>query len=202
MAEMMRLRHARYRPEDLQVYSAVPPSSVFDVHPKAGVGGIWNNAFKVMSAIPVLGVIVIRIVEVFTVSQSIVLTVCFAVIGAMLGGIFPAVMYLFRTAMNWMSNSEREEGDGTESAPQQEQTGHFASIQVECASRCMNEDVIHFTRSPGSCRSSNRYVGWSLVVAIIVILLEWIICAAHRRLRSQSHPARADNDTSPEEIPV
>ena len=42
----------------------------------------------------------------------------------------------------------------------------------------------------------------SLVAATVVILLEWIICAAHRRLRSQSRPARADNDTSPEEIPV
>ena len=145
MAEIMRLLHARYRPGDLQVHFAVPSSrGVFDVHPQRGVGGMWNNAFKVISVIPVLGVIVIRIIEVFT--------VCFAVISAMLGGIFLAVM-------NCMSNSEHEEGDGTEPAPQQE---HFALTQVECASRyvLMRILFIHFTPRSGSCPcSSNHYVG-------------------------------------------
>ena len=116
----MRLRHVRYRPEDLQVHSAVPSRS--HVHLQAGVSGFWNDAFKIMSAIPALGVIIIRIIEVFTVSQSIVLTVCFVV---MLGGISLATM-------NWLNKSEHEEGDGTESAPQQEQTGHFVSTQVVC----------------------------------------------------------------------
>jgi len=98
---------------------------------QAGAGGFWHGAFKVMSAIPVGGVIAIRVIEIFMVSQSIVLTVCFAVTSAMLGGIFPVAIHLFRKIRNWMRNSDHEEGDETESSPLQEQTGHFASTQVE-----------------------------------------------------------------------
>ncbi|KIM67709.1 hypothetical protein SCLCIDRAFT_1209817 [Scleroderma citrinum Foug A] len=111
----MRLRHVRYRPEDLQVHSAVPSRS--RVHLQAGVSGFWNDAFKIMSAIPALGVIVIRIIEVFTVSQSIVLTVCFVV---MLGGISLATM-------NWLSRSKPA----------------ISCPHRWCASRYMNEDVVH-----------------------------------------------------------
>lgn len=78
---------------------------------------MWNNAFKVISVIPILGVIVIRIIEVFTVSKSIVLTVCFAMISAMLGGIFLAVM-----------NSAR---------------AFRVNTGGVCFTLCVNEDIVH-----------------------------------------------------------
>lgn len=77
---------------------------------QAGAGGFWHDAFKLMSAIPVSGVIAIRVIEIFRVSQSIVLTVCFAVISVMLGRIFPVSLYFFCRIRNWMSNSEHGEG--------------------------------------------------------------------------------------------
>ena len=135
VTETMRLRHVRYCPEDLQVHSAVPSRS--RVHLQAGVSGFWNDAFKIMSTIPALGVIVIHIIEVFTVSQSIVLMVCFVV---MLGGISLATM-------NWLNKSEHEEGDGTESALS------FGSI---CPSRVVRHQVhvVHVTCPVSSGRNA------------------------------------------------
>ncbi|KAL4082029.1 hypothetical protein V8B97DRAFT_1926900 [Scleroderma yunnanense] len=129
MAEMMYLRYAQHLPEDL----------------RAAAGGVGHRALKVMFAIPVLGVIVIRIAEIFTVTQSVGFAICLVVISIMPMEILHAVMYLVSMARNWMSNSEVEERDETESAPLPEQTdlreGHFTSYRrgfdpsvIPCAS--------------------------------------------------------------------
>ncbi|KAL4075100.1 hypothetical protein V8B97DRAFT_1867384, partial [Scleroderma yunnanense] len=118
MAEMMRLHYARCPPEDLQV----------------GAGGIGYHTVRIIFAIPVLGVIAICVIDIFTVSQSILLAICITIISTMPGGILPTVMYFFRRARHWVGRSEWEEGDGVEMAPLPEQTisheGHFMSTEV------------------------------------------------------------------------
>ncbi|KAL4074684.1 hypothetical protein V8B97DRAFT_1916472 [Scleroderma yunnanense] len=99
MAELMRLHYARYPPEVLQ----------------AGSSDIGYRILKIMFSIPVLGVIAIRVIEIFTVSQSIVLTVCLVVISMIPGEILPAVI------------SELGEGNDMEPAPLPEQTGLYES---------------------------------------------------------------------------
>jgi len=87
-----------------------------------------------MAVTAVLGVIAIRVIDIFTVSQSIVLTVCCMVISAAPLGILPGVIYIVRS---WASRSEQEEGIEGERAPLPEQTDltlsgvRFASIQVQ-----------------------------------------------------------------------
>ncbi|KAL4075096.1 hypothetical protein V8B97DRAFT_1867281 [Scleroderma yunnanense] len=119
MAEMMRLRYARHPPEDLQ----------------AGAGSIQYGIFLFMSAIPVLGVIVIRVIEVFTVSQSIIITICFMVVTAMPGEILPAVLYFFHRVRNWVGRSRWEQGNDVEAASLPEQAvlreRHFAPTEVQ-----------------------------------------------------------------------
>ncbi|KAL4061656.1 hypothetical protein V8B97DRAFT_1879150 [Scleroderma yunnanense] len=56
--------------------------------PQASAGGTRGRAFKITFAVPVLGAIVIYAVEIFMVSQSMVLTICLVVISTMLGKIF------------------------------------------------------------------------------------------------------------------
>ncbi|KAL4079541.1 hypothetical protein J3A83DRAFT_4210432 [Scleroderma citrinum] len=73
--------------------------------PQDATGGMGHRAFKIMFAIPVLGVIAIRVFEIFTMSQSIVLTVCLVVISMMPGEILSAAMYFDRVARNWLFKS-------------------------------------------------------------------------------------------------
>ena len=42
----------------------------------------------------------------------------------------------------------------------------------------------------------------SLVIATVAILLERVICTAHRQLRTQSRPVQGVDDVGLEEIPV
>ncbi|KAL4076754.1 hypothetical protein V8B97DRAFT_1496547 [Scleroderma yunnanense] len=98
MAEMMRLRYTRLPLGGLQ----------------AGADGIGRRAFKIVFAMLVLGVIAIRTVQIFTVSQSIVITVYLVTISVMLGDILGVVLYFVSMVTNWTSLHE----------------GHFASPQV------------------------------------------------------------------------
>ncbi|KIM67986.1 hypothetical protein SCLCIDRAFT_48386, partial [Scleroderma citrinum Foug A] len=78
IAEMMRLRYARYPPLEASAGS-----------------NVGYSIFRFMSAIPILGVSAIRVIEIFTVSRSISLTVCVAMISMMSTEVPPAVMSLF-----------------------------------------------------------------------------------------------------------
>ena len=88
-----------------------------------------------MSVTAVLGVIAIRVMDIFTVSHSIVLTVCCMVISAVPLGILPGATYIARSARSWASRSEQEEGIEVERMPLSERTDlsgvRFASIQVQ-----------------------------------------------------------------------
>ena len=87
-----------------------------------------------MAVIAVLGVIAIRIMEVFTVSQSIVITVCCVMISALPLGILPGAIYIARGARFWLDKPEQN-GNQMEHAPLHQQTGSrvvcFTSIQVQ-----------------------------------------------------------------------
>ncbi|KAL4075692.1 hypothetical protein J3A83DRAFT_2017605 [Scleroderma citrinum] len=159
-----------------------------------------------MFAIPVLGVIVIRIAEIFTVTQSVGFAICLVVISIMPMEILHAVMYLVSMARNWMSNSEAEERDETESAPLPEQTdlreGHFTSAQARLRSirdtMCFvieNSAIIVLFLEPVRTVTV-------LVVTPFVEILKWIMCTAHRRLRSRDHPESTVDDTNLGAIPV
>ncbi|KIM52756.1 hypothetical protein SCLCIDRAFT_489267 [Scleroderma citrinum Foug A] len=118
MAEMMRLRYARHLP--LQV----------------GLNrGVGYSLFKFLSAIPIFGVSAIRLIEIFTLSRSIGLTVCVAVISMMPAEVPHTARSLFRRARSWVTISEREEVDGVDPTLLPEQTDlredHFTSTQVK-----------------------------------------------------------------------
>ncbi|KAL4075099.1 hypothetical protein V8B97DRAFT_1944339 [Scleroderma yunnanense] len=135
MAEMVRLRCTRV--EDLPVHSALP----FIEHhltciSQAGVTSIRQSAFGVMATIATLGIIVIRAVEIFMVSQSIVLALCFIVISAIPGEILQVAMYLFCRVGSWMNISEQEERNETALPGQTDLCeGRFASVKVQCISQ-------------------------------------------------------------------
>jgi len=61
-----------------------PSLVLWRASPQAGADTIRHGVFKVMAMTAVLGVIAIRVIDIFTVSQSIVLTVCCMVISAVL----------------------------------------------------------------------------------------------------------------------
>ncbi|KAL4075690.1 hypothetical protein V8B97DRAFT_1926913 [Scleroderma yunnanense] len=168
IAEMIYLRYTQYPSDDLQ----------------AGVGGIKYRTFKIMFAIPVLGVIIIRIVEIFQVSQFILLTLCLVVISIMPGEVLVAIMYLVRMERNCMNNSEGEEGNETESPPLPEQIGlsegHFASAQARL--RSILDTMFSVVKNSALLVlfvESVRTVA-ALVVTPVVKYLEWIMCAVHR----------------------
>ncbi|KAL4062043.1 hypothetical protein V8B97DRAFT_1878382 [Scleroderma yunnanense] len=127
MAELMRLYYPRYPPEGLQ----------------AGSGGIGYHALKIMFSIPVLGVIAIRIIEIFTVSQSIFLTVCLVVISMMPGVILPAVAYVCHRARNLANRSEIEEVNVMEPTSLPEQTRLHESRFISAQVQCFTADDIH-----------------------------------------------------------
>ncbi|KAL4065325.1 hypothetical protein J3A83DRAFT_4375854 [Scleroderma citrinum] len=167
MAELMRLHYARYPPEVLQ----------------AGSSDIGYRILKIMFSIPVLGVIAIRVIEIFTVSQSIVLTVCLVVISMIPGEILPAVMYVFHRARNWMNRSELGEGNDMEPAPLPEQTGLYESRFTSTQTRLRS---ILDTMGPA--------VGDS---AVLDLFIKSIVRSTHRRLRNGG-----PDNTGPEEVPV
>ena len=88
-----------------------------------------------MSVIVVLGVIAIRSIHIFTVSQSIVLTVCCMVISAVPLGILPGGTCIVRRARSWAIRTEQVEGIEVEHEPLPGEIGlgvaRFASVQVQ-----------------------------------------------------------------------
>ena len=100
---------------------------------QADAGDIRYTIFKAMSVIPVLGVVAIRVIEIFTVSHSIILTVCIAVISAMSAEVPPSVMTFYRRVKSWVGRWRQEEVD-VERGPEQmvaRDDGRLASIQVK-----------------------------------------------------------------------
>lgn len=100
---------------------------------QAGAGNIGYSIFKVMSVVPVLGVMTIRIIETFTVSHSIILTVCVAVISTMSAEVPPSVMAFYRRVKSWVGRWGQE-GVDVERGPEQMVglgDGRLASIQVK-----------------------------------------------------------------------
>ena len=107
--------------------------SVLTCISQAGAGDIGHNIFRVMSVVPVLGVMAIRTIETFTVSHSIILTVCVAVISTMAMEVPPSVMAFYRRVKFWIGRWRRE-GVDVERGPEQIvglDDGHPASIQVK-----------------------------------------------------------------------
>jgi len=104
--------------------------------PQAGANGeVGYSIFKLMSAIPIVGVSAIRAIEIFSLSRSISLTVCVAVISVMSTDVPLAAMSLFHTARTWVTGLEREEVNGVDPTLLPDQTdlreGHFVSTQVK-----------------------------------------------------------------------
>ncbi|KAL4080481.1 hypothetical protein J3A83DRAFT_4199563 [Scleroderma citrinum] len=192
MAETMRLHYARCPPEDLQV----------------GAGGIGYHTVRIIFTIPVLGVIAIRVIDIFTVSQSILLAICITIISTMPGGILPTVMYFFRRARHWVGRSEREEGDGVEMAPLPEQTisheGRFMSTEATLRSIfdticiTMQSIVEKGVALVLLLRSVCTII--DLVVTPAVGFLERIMIAVHHQLRCRGHPRRGQDETGLEEM--
>jgi len=106
--------------------------------PQAGADGeVGYSVFKLLSVIPIFGVSAIRVIEIFTLSRSIALTVCVAVISVMPAEVPPAAMSLFRRVRSWVTRSERDGVSGVDPALLRDQTGlregHFESTQVKWA---------------------------------------------------------------------
>ncbi|KAL4071821.1 hypothetical protein J3A83DRAFT_4236636, partial [Scleroderma citrinum] len=125
MAEMMHLQHARRPLGDLETAASA----------------IGHRAFEIMFAFPVLGVIAIRVIEIFTISQSIVLKICLVTISLIPGKMLTMALYLSHRVRNqWMSNSRWEEGSEVEFEPLLEQTGlregRFTLSQARIRSTC------------------------------------------------------------------
>ena len=102
--------------------------------PQASANGeVGYSIFKFMSAIPIVGVSAICAIEIFSLSQSIALTVCVAVISVMSTDVPLAAMSLFHTARTWVTSLEWEEVNGVDPALLPDQTGlhHFVSMQVK-----------------------------------------------------------------------
>ncbi|KAL4071752.1 hypothetical protein J3A83DRAFT_2898712 [Scleroderma citrinum] len=175
MAEMMRLRYTRLPLGGLQ----------------AGADGIGRRAFKIVFAMLVLGVIAIRTVQIFTVSQSIVITVYLVTISVMLGDILGVVLYFVSMVTNWTSLHE-----GHFASPQARLRSILDTMRVTTRSAIANSAVLAlFVKS--ACTTTAL-----VVIQAIVGFLEWIMCGTHCRLRSWGHPERRADDISLEEMPV
>ncbi|KAL4067006.1 hypothetical protein V8B97DRAFT_1979007 [Scleroderma yunnanense] len=166
MAETMHLRYAQHFPEDLQ-----------------SSRGEGHRAFKIMFAVPVLGVIAIRIAEICTLSQSTALTVCLVMISMMPGEILSVAMYFDRTARN----SPRADWSNIQARLQ----SILNTMCITMQSVVQNSVALALVLGPM----------WSVISAVVVIL-EWIMRITHHRLRSWGHLEDRADDVGPEEIPV
>ena len=107
--------------------------SVLTCISQAGAGDIGYNIFRVVSAVPVLGIMAIRIIETFILSHSIILTVFVAVICMLSAEVPPPVMAFYRRVKSWVGRW-RQEGMDVERGPEQIvglDDGRPASIQVK-----------------------------------------------------------------------
>ncbi|KAL4075104.1 hypothetical protein V8B97DRAFT_1944404 [Scleroderma yunnanense] len=189
MAEMIRLRYTEHLREDLQ----------------AGVEGIRYGIFEFMSAIPILGVIAIRVIEFFTVSQSVILTVCLVVISTVPVEVLAMALRYFHGVRHWVNRTEQEEGNDVEAVPLPEQTalreGYFASTETRLRSILdtfivimwsMITKIVHLPLLKSVCTVT------ALVVTGLVMFLGRFVCSTYHRLRGRGRLECTEEDTSHE----
>ncbi|KIJ61078.1 hypothetical protein HYDPIDRAFT_31590 [Hydnomerulius pinastri MD-312] len=98
MAETLHLRYGRLSPDQL----------------RAHVHAIGHGTFAIVNAIPDLGVIIIRTVEIFATAESPAVAVCLTLLSALPAVVIPLVIHVVKLLKGWARKYRRKDSGGEE----------------------------------------------------------------------------------------